>query len=129
MNFSIGEFSKRTNLSPYTLRYYEQERIVFARRDASGRRYYTEKNIDWILFIKKLKDTGMTIQAIREYALLRYQGDSTIQQRAEILEKHKMAVVQEKAKWEHNLQNLEEKIKVYQQKLRNIQSRDRDEAE
>jgi len=50
---------------------------------------------------------------------LRYQGDSTTQQRLEILEKHKVAVVKEKEKWENNLQNLNEKIKFYKDKLNN----------
>jgi DNA-binding transcriptional MerR regulator len=119
MNYSIGQFSKLTNLSAPTLRYYEQEQLIIVSRDSGSRRYYTIEDIDWILFIKKLKDTGMPIKAIREYAVLRYQGDSTIRRRLEILENHKLTVIQEKAKWDNNLQNLEEKIKVYQHKLKN----------
>lgn len=119
MNYSIGEFSKLTEFSAPTLRYYEQEQLIVVSRDSAGRRYYTAEDIDWILFIKKLKDTGMPIKAIKNYAMLRYQGDCTIEQRLEILQKHKLAVIEEKAKWEQNLQNLENKIKVYQQKLNN----------
>ncbi|WP_094603598.1 HTH-type transcriptional regulator AdhR [Sporomusa silvacetica DSM 10669] len=119
MNYSIGQFSKLTNLSAPTLRYYEQEQLIVVSRDSGRRRYYTTEDIDWILFIKKLKDTGMPIKAIREYTVLRYQGDSTIKRRLEILENHKLTVMQEKAKWDNNLQNLEEKIKVYQHKLKN----------
>lgn len=119
MKYSIGQFAKLTQLSAPTLRYYEQEHLIIVGRDEAGRRFYTEKDLAWILFIKKLKDTGMPIREIREYAILRYQGDATIQRRMEILEKHKSAVVQEKIKWDHNLQNLEEKIKIYQEKLKN----------
>lgn len=119
MNYSIGQFSKLTNLSAPTLRYYEQEQLIVVNRDSCGRRYYTAEDIDWILFIKKLKDTGMPIKDIREYAVLRYQGDATIRIRLEILENHKLTVMQEKAKWESNLHNLEEKIKVYKYKLKN----------
>jgi len=54
---------------------------------------------------------------IREYALLRYQGDSTMQLRLTILEKQKLAVVEEKAKWENNLLNLDVKISLYRSKL------------
>ena len=119
MNYSIGQFSKLTNLSAPTLRYYEQEQLIVVSRDSGRRRYYTTEDIDWILFIKRLKDTGMPIKAIREYAVLRYQGDSTIKRRLEILENHKLMVMQEKAKWDNNLQNLEKKIKIYQHKLKN----------
>lgn len=117
MNYSIGQFANLTNMSSPTLRYYEKEQLLIVSRDSAGRRYYTAEDVDWILFIKKLKDTGMSIKDIREYALLRYQGDSTIKQRLEILKKHKLAVVEEKAKWENNLLNLDEKIRLYENKL------------
>ncbi|MBP2660273.1 MAG: transcriptional regulator, MerR family [Firmicutes bacterium] len=59
----------------------------------------------------------MSIKDITQYALLRYQGDSTITQRLEILEKQKQKVTVEKEKWETNLCNLEEKIAIYKSKL------------
>ena len=113
MNFSIGQFSKMTNISPPTLRYYEKEQLLVVRRNSSGQRVYTSEDIDWISFIKKLKNTGMPIKEIREYALLRYQGNSTIKDRLDILEKHKITVIEEKNKWENNLQHLNEKIEIY----------------
>ena len=119
MKYSIGEFSKLTNISCPTLRYYEQEHLLVVKRDSSGRRYYAPEDIDWLLFIKRLKDTGMSIKEIREYAILRHQGDSTVRERLAILEKHKTIVLQEKEKWETNLQNLNEKINLYKQKLDN----------
>lgn len=117
MNYSIGSFSTITNISPSALRYYEKEQLIIVHRDPAGRRFFTTEDIDWIFFIKKLKDTGMSIKDIKEYALLRYQGDSTIQQRLEILGNHKLAVEKEKVKWENNLQNLNDKIKIYKDKL------------
>jgi DNA-binding transcriptional MerR regulator len=117
MNYSIGEFSKITNLSAPTLRYYEKEQLLRVSRDSTKRRLYTSEDIAWLLFIKRLKDTGMPIKKIREYALLRYQGDSTLEQRLELLEKHRLAVSEEKSTWETNLLNLDEKIKTYKQKI------------
>ena len=117
MNYSIGQFSNITNMSSPTLRYYEKEQLLVVNRDSGGRRFYTSEDVDWIIFIKKLKDTGMSIKDIREYAVLRYQGDSTIQQRLEILEQHKLAVIKEKKKLENHLQNLDEKIDIYKNKL------------
>lgn len=86
-------------------------------RDTIGRRLYTPEDVTWILFIKKLKDTGMLIKDIREYALLRYQGDSTMAQRLAILENHRIAVMAEKLKWENNLLNLDNKIAFYKNKI------------
>ena len=120
MTYSIGEFAKLTGISCPTLRYYEQEQLLVVNRDTGGRRYYTPEDIEWILFIKRLKDTGMPIKEICVYAILRYQGDSTMRERLAILEKHRLAVSQEKEKWETNLQNLDKKISLYQEKLNSL---------
>lgn len=117
MNYSIGHFAQLTNISASALRYYEQEQLLVVNRDAAGRRYYTDNDIEWILFIKRLKDTGMPIHNIKEYALLRYQGDTTMPQRLKILETHKRFVVKEKEKWENNLENLNNKIAFYKRRL------------
>lgn len=119
MNYTIGEFSNITKLSPPTLRYYEKEQLLIVSRNSAGRRFYTSEDIDWILFIKRLKDTGMSIKNIREYAVLRYQGESTLEQRLEILKKHRLAVVEETSNWRTALLNLDKKITIYKRKIAN----------
>lgn len=59
----------------------------------------------------------MLIKEIRDYAVLRYQGDSTMPQRLAILEKHRIAVMEEKLKWENNLLNLDNKITFYKNQI------------
>lgn len=117
MSYFIGEFSAISNLSIYTLRYYEKEQLIIVEHDAIGRRRYTEADVNWILFIKRLKETGMSIKDIKQYAALRYEGDSTLHERLGILEKHRLFVLAEKEKWESNLKNLDEKIKIYKEKI------------
>lgn len=117
MTYTIGAFAERTQLSIDTLRYYEKERLIQVGRDASGRRVYTDADVQWIDFIKRLKDTGMPIREIRAYALLRYQGDGTARERLRLLEKHRDFVLAEKAKWDSNLAHLEAKIDAYRRFL------------
>jgi DNA-binding transcriptional MerR regulator len=117
MSYSIGGFSAIVHLSIDTLRYYEKEQLIRVRRDGAGRRCYEEADIGWILFIKRLKETGMPIREIKEYASLRYQGGATMPQRLQMLEKHRLIVLKEKAKWESNLEHLEEKISIYKKQL------------
>ena len=62
MSYSIGDFSAIINLSIDTLRYYEKEQLIIVERDVAGRRRYIEEDVGWILFIIKLKDTGMPIK-------------------------------------------------------------------
>ena len=117
MSYAIGQFSKLTGLTGPTLRYYEQEGLLSVQRDAAGRREYTEQDVEWLHFIKRLKETGMPIREIRRYAQLRYQGDSTMQERLAMLEEHHQNVLAEQQKLAENLRKLEEKLAFYRQAL------------
>lgn len=118
MDYGIKEFAAKTGISPFTLRYYEKEKLLTPNRTNNGWRYYTEKDVTWILFVKRLKDTGMPIRQIREYARLRALGDSTLQQRMEMLKEHHKFVLAQLAAWRENLANLEDKIAYYENEIR-----------
>lgn len=115
---TIGEFSKKTGISVYTLRYYEDKKLIIVARDEKGRRVYTEKEIEWVQFIKRLKDTGMKLQEIQKYASLRYEGKKTMLQRLELLKTHYDFVVEQQKKWEVYLQNLQQKILWYEKEMK-----------
>lgn len=112
--YSIGEFSKITGLSIDTLRYYEKEQLVFSHRLDNNRRYYEEADIEWVNFILRLKETGMSIKNMKEYARLRYQGDSTIDQRMKLLTSQLDLLHDEQDKIDRHLTFLENKIQIYQ---------------
>jgi len=57
-------------------------------RNSSGHRFFTTKDIDWIQFVKRLKEMGMPLDNIKLYADLREQGESTAEQRKELLQAH-----------------------------------------
>lgn len=107
MEFGIGEFSTLTNLSIHTLRYYEKEGMLQVRRDKSGNRRYTEENLQWITFIKDLRETGMSIKEIQEYAQLTFKGPETAERRVEILKKHRRNVIEEKNRWDNCLMQID----------------------
>ena len=117
MNYSIGEFSNITNISIYTLRYYEKENLIIPNRKENGRRCYSEKDVIWIEFIKRLKDTKMPIKEIQEYAKLRADGDSTMTERMEMLIKHRIALQEEIAKSNEHLNKLNDKIDYYKTEI------------
>ena len=118
MGYSIGGFSRATGLSTDTLRYYEKENIILPGRDASGRRVYTEQDARWIFFVSRLKETGMPLRDIKIYAQLWYMGEGTTQDRLNILKNHRCLVLSEKEKWESNLKHLDDKIRMYEDRLR-----------
>ena len=115
--FRIGEFSKLTNLGIHTLRYYEHEHLITPERNFSNRRCYTDKDLAWVDFIKRLKDTGMPIKEIRKYAELRAEGDSTLSERMQMLIFHRKALNEQINQLQEHMKKLDEKIKFYQIRL------------
>lgn len=116
----IGEIANKTNLPASTLRYYEKKGLLKVDRDKNGRRYYKESDIEWIKFIRRLKETGMLIKDIQHYSELRYVGSITMPERLQILQLHRNYVLEQQLKWTKYLQNLDDKIEFYQQSIKNM---------
>ncbi len=125
---TIGEISKITGISESTLRYYEGKGLIRIERDANNRRVYTPADVSWIQFIQKLKDTGMLLRDIQKYSALRYLGDSTMQERLEILEEHQKYVRQQSLKWQQYTQNLEDKMLYYRTEISKLEEQLQKEA-
>ncbi|MFT9078324.1 MerR family transcriptional regulator [Ethanoligenens sp.] len=117
MNFSMGEFSTITGLGIHTLRYYEKEKLIIPARKDNGRRCYSENDVSWIQFIKRLKDTNMSIKEIRKYAELRVKGNSTLIERMEMLKEHRIVLKEQIAKSQESLGHLDDKIEYYQTEI------------
>ena len=120
MEYSIGEFSKLTRLGIHTLRYYEHENLITPGRNSSNRRCYTDKDLAWIDFIKRLKDTGMPIKEIQHYAELRANGEATLSARMEMLISHRKALNEQISQLQEHMEKLDEKIEFYQREIDNI---------
>ena len=114
MEYSIGEFSKLTGLSIHTLRYYEYEQLIVPMRNKNNIRRYSDKDIAWIDFIKRLKDTGMPIKKIKEYAKLRSKGDITLSKRMEMLIQHYGFLEKQISILQEHKEKLDQKINYYQ---------------
>ena len=111
---NIKQFSELTQVSAHTLRYYEKIGLLKqVSRTANGHRSFTEKDIDWVGFIKRLKNMGMELKKIQQYADLREQGGSTSEQRKKLLEEH-VLVVEKRIEIEAlNLKKIKQKIQYY----------------
>ena len=116
----IKEFSEKTGLTPYTIRFYEKKELFRVKRDEKNRRIYDETDIEWIKMLKRLKDMGMKLSEIKKYSDLRYEGNGTIKERMKILTNHKKYVNIEIEKWQKYLQNLDDKLEIYESFLKSI---------
>lgn len=82
MSYSIGQVSQIMNISAHTLRYYDKEGLMpFVKRTPSGKRIFEDSDIEFLAVIYCLKQTGMTIEKIREFIEWAEEGDSTLGQR------------------------------------------------
>lgn len=114
VELEISEASKITKLKPHTLRYYESIGLIKdIKRNSAGNRVYSEDDLKWLEVINRLRQTGMNINKMVEYAKLRHMGDETVPQRKEIMQEHLKAI-------EHELQVMEEardyvakKVQIY----------------
>lgn len=120
MEYSIGEFSRLTGLGVHTLRYYEHEGLLTPVRDAADRRRYSDKDLAWTEFIKRLKDTGMPIKEIQRYAKLRAVGDATLQERMEMLTEHRKALGRKMELLQENMEKLGDKIQFYRREVERV---------
>lgn len=127
MEYLIGSFAKITGFGIHTLRYYEKEHLIVPERNSSNRRCYSDKDIEWANFIKRLKETGMPIKEIKQYAALREAGDSTLKQRMEMLIIHRKSLAIKIKQMEEHMDKLDNKIKLYNDKIKNIEKTDSQE--
>lgn len=110
----IAEFAAASGVTAHTLRYYEQIGLLPAiARDAGGRRMFDAKDLDWIAFVVRLKETGMPLAQIRAYARLREQGPATARRRRALLEAHAEALADELSRSRDHLDKIRDKIAWY----------------
>ncbi len=115
MTYTIKEVSEKTEISIYTLRFYDKQGLLpFVARNSSGYRAFTDGDLSLIHTISCLKNTGMTIKDIRRYIDYVMQGPATIQQRITLLSEHREKVEARQRKIAQNLQEIDYKLNVYQ---------------
>lgn len=118
-NLYIKQASETTGLSASNIRYYEKEGLIknLARNEV-GERIFTDAEIDWILFLKKLRDMDVPIAKMREYANLREQGNPTATARKKILEEHRKIMFDKIVLINEQIKLLDDKI-IYYETLEN----------
>lgn len=118
MTYTIGEFAKKCGLTPHTLRFYEKEGLLpFVHRSASGIRFFSEPDIEWLVIINCLKNTGMSIKEIKVFIDWCMQGDTTIEKRYHFFIEHRKKVEKQMKELRKYLKKIDYKIWYYQTAL------------
>ncbi|MEV5963710.1 MerR family transcriptional regulator [Kribbella sp. NPDC051952] len=92
---SIAEAAAITGLTAHTLRYYERIGLVQVGRDDAGYRSYNQQAMARIVFVTRLRASGMSIGTVSHYLDLVLQGDHTEPQRLALMEEHRARIHQQ----------------------------------
>lgn len=83
---NISEVAAKFEMTPATIRYYEKQGLIPPiTRNASGVRDFQEEDLNWVEFIKCMRDSGLSIDSLAQYSKLYQLGDSTLIERKKIL--------------------------------------------
>lgn len=116
---TIGEVSRKCNISPDTLRYYEKIGLMNKVTKHNGKRSYGNDDIKQIEFIKCMKNAGFLLDDIIKFMDLYNKGDDTLNQRIKMLLEKKSKLKDEIEEKKNTLAFLNHKIDVYNDLLKN----------
>jgi DNA-binding transcriptional MerR regulator len=85
----VSEAARLLGLSPHTLRYYEREGLVCPARNATGYRGYSPDDLRRLIFLTRMRVSGMTMADLRRYVTLADQGPVTEPERREMMLAHR----------------------------------------
>lgn len=115
MLYTVGEMAKKLNVAPSTLRYYDKEGLLpFVERSGGGIRMFKESDFEWLAIIECLKKTGMSIKDIKVFIDWCIEGDSTIDQRLELITRQREAVLAQMEQMKETLHTLDYKKWYYE---------------
>lgn len=114
MLYTVGEMAKKLGIAPSTLRYYDKEGLLpFVERSGGGIRMFKDSDMEWMSIIECLKKTGMPIKEIKKFVDWCMIGDSTIDQRLELIDKQRDEVIKQTEQLKQTLETLNYKHWYY----------------
>ncbi|MGY0486764.1 MerR family transcriptional regulator [Streptomyces sp. WG-D5] len=113
-HYTISEVVALTGLTAHTLRWYERIGLMpDVDRSHTGQRRYSNRDLDWLSFVGKLRLTGMPVADMVRYAELVRRGEQTFDERRELLEATRRDVLNRMAELQGTLAVLDYKINFY----------------
>ncbi|MBC3991010.1 MerR family transcriptional regulator [Streptomyces sp. AC563] len=112
--YTISEVVAATGLSAHTLRWYERIGLMpHVDRSHTGQRRYSNRDLNWLDLVGKLRLTGMPVADMVRYAELVRAGEHTFPEREELLTAHREDVRRRIAELQGTLAILDHKIDIY----------------
>ena len=87
--WDIATTADRLGVSAHTLRYYERIGLVRVGRDASGYRRYDAAGVRRLVFLTRMRTSGMSIRDLQRYVDMAEAGRDTVPERLTLLTEHR----------------------------------------
>src|SRR5882757_11387968 len=110
---TIAEVADLLDLSAHTLRYYERAGLVEVDRDSSGHRSYRPEAVRRLVFLTRMRLSGMGMRDLQHYVALVEQGDDTVPERLDMLLEHRDTIHRQIRELTLSLAATEYKIATY----------------
>lgn len=112
--YSMKETCKQVGMTYETLKFYCNEGLIpNVQRDKNNYRVFDDNNINWIKSLSCLKKCGMSITEMKKYLNLCMQGESTISERKNMLDKKQKDLELKKKEIEDSLSFINWKQNFY----------------
>lgn len=109
----VAEAADVVHLSAHTLRYYEKEGLVRPARTSSGYRSYGPGDLRRLVFLTRMRLSGMPMSDLRRYIVLVDQGTSTTAERRAMMLAHRARIREQLRELQLSLAATEYKILAY----------------
>ncbi|TPI45260.1 MerR family transcriptional regulator [Mesorhizobium sp. B2-9-1] len=110
----ISEAASTSGLSIDTIRYYEKAGLLPpVERGRDGKRRFSAVDVDWLVLLSSLRDTGMRMETMRYFACLYQRGNETIPERRRILLGHSEQLDKQRVVLDRCAEILAHKLKRY----------------
>ena len=87
--WDIATTADRLGVSAHTLRYYERIGLVQVKRDTSGYRRYDAAGVRRLVFLTRMRTSGMSIRDLQRYVDMVKAGRDTVPERLALLIEHR----------------------------------------
>ncbi len=110
---TITEVADLLDVSAHTLRYYERAGLVEVDRDGSGHRSYGPAAVRRLVFLTRMRLSGMAIRDLQHYIALVDSGEQTVPERLDMLLEHRDTIRRQIRELTLSLAATEYKIATY----------------
>lgn len=110
---SIAEVANLLDVSPHTLRYYERVGLISVARDGAGRRRYDAEDVRRLVFLTRMRLSGMPMRDLVHYVALVDAGEATVPERLDMLLEHRDMIRRQLRELTLSLAATEYKIATY----------------